>query len=189
MAHYHLYLRVFNVVKVRANLHWRKAISHLVLPLASSTSSSDCECSQCVMDDIRCHCGLEASIRLGNDIYQRRYARCPKRVRLLWSFDFLVFVIYIHLFIRVATCIGWHCLWLLSLCGSPIYWTLYGGHKRSCGWDDWGEGFMVGQSERGHVDRGRRHCKASDAEGRAPLDEVVGMHCCRNNLCHVCLAC
>jgi len=47
---------------------------------------------------------------------------------------------------------------------------------------------MVGQSQREHVDVGRRHCKESNAEGGAPLDEDVGMHCSRS-LCHVFLAC
>ena len=67
--------------KVQARLQRNKREIHGFVNLASSTDMSDCDCSDCVMDDLRCPCGLEASIRVGNDIYQRRYARCPKMVR------------------------------------------------------------------------------------------------------------
>ena len=48
---------------------------------------------------------------------------------------------------------------------------------------------MVGQSQHGDVGAGGRHCKSSDAEGGAPLDEDVRMRYSGNSLCHVCYAC
>jgi len=136
------------------------------------------------MDDWKCHCGLEASIRVDNDIYQCRYARCPKMVR-----DLTLLTLFICSFTRffcdgtlclAISFLGWSCLWLLRYGGPPIHWTVHACDTRACGRNDWSQGFMVGQPQCRHVGGFRGCTKSCDDEWGAEVDEDVGM--CRSVL-------